>query len=537
MANGELAIVIDGRREDWPGGAKTLTPLEAHPGTQRDPLVRSRARPRRRPGLVPDRRGGHRPDAGENARRPRPAPGRRPHRLDHAGPAARARHQPLRGPSLRSRRHVDRTPAVVKMDSLAPAPPAAAALERPTPRRGLHLPEHPPGVLRRSAPARTLGSTAAGSTTRPSPPTSPSSATRAGRRPPPRRRWPRRASGPASPGSRARPGNAPPGCWAATGAPPPPAAAGRRGGSGAADLAAVLATCHRPRRRGRGVESGQVALERPAVEPSVEAVEHPGVCPAGVRADGSLREAARGRRRALELGPRRGGWGRGTQSPQGVARTGLQLTAERSAAGRREPQRDDGDCPATPVDSMSAPNRGQQHRGRTRRPPPPAGVHELSAQGRPRAGPPGVPPPAPSVTRTRGRHVAAPAAVDAFRWRRVAPSHAQARRRTRRARRDGDGILPMRHWSTGCVVRHPPDDLDRGWPPAVRREDERRAVEHRRGEVPSVLRRAASPASTACKQVRRLHRDATAASRRRWSSARPPQSVTTHATSVQPMPA
>ena len=31
---------------------------------------------------------------------------------------------------------------------------------------------------------------------------------------------------------------------------------------GAADLAAVLATCHRPRPRGRGVESDQVALER-----------------------------------------------------------------------------------------------------------------------------------------------------------------------------------------------------------------------------------------------------------------------------------
>ena len=30
----------------------------------------------------------------------------------------------------------------------------------------------------------------------------------------------------------------------------------------AADLAAVLATCHRPRRRGRGVESGEVALKR-----------------------------------------------------------------------------------------------------------------------------------------------------------------------------------------------------------------------------------------------------------------------------------
>ena len=31
---------------------------------------------------------------------------------------------------------------------------------------------------------------------------------------------------------------------------------------GAADLAAVLATCHRPRRRGRGVESDPVARER-----------------------------------------------------------------------------------------------------------------------------------------------------------------------------------------------------------------------------------------------------------------------------------
>ena len=37
---------------------------------------------------------------------------------------------------------------------------------------------------------------------------------------------------------------------------------GQTRGFGATDLAAVLATCHRPRRRGRGVESGQVALER-----------------------------------------------------------------------------------------------------------------------------------------------------------------------------------------------------------------------------------------------------------------------------------
>ena len=35
---------------------------------------------------------------------------------------------------------------------------------------------------------------------------------------------------------------------------------------GISDLAAVLATCHRPRRRGRGVESDQVALERGRVD-------------------------------------------------------------------------------------------------------------------------------------------------------------------------------------------------------------------------------------------------------------------------------
>ena len=35
---------------------------------------------------------------------------------------------------------------------------------------------------------------------------------------------------------------------------------------GLSDLAAVLATCHRPRRRGRGVESHEVALERGRVD-------------------------------------------------------------------------------------------------------------------------------------------------------------------------------------------------------------------------------------------------------------------------------
>ena len=57
---------------------------------------------------------------------------------------------------------------------------------------------------------------------------------------------------------------------------------------GAADLAAVLATCHRPRRRGRGVESDQVALERGRLDAVI----------AGVALHG--RDAAqRGKRAAL----------------------------------------------------------------------------------------------------------------------------------------------------------------------------------------------------------------------------------------------
>ena len=44
------------------------------------------------------------------------------------------RHQPLRGPGLRARRHVDRTAAVVRrMDSIAPSGPPTAAVERPPP--------------------------------------------------------------------------------------------------------------------------------------------------------------------------------------------------------------------------------------------------------------------------------------------------------------------------------------------------------------------------------------------------------------------
>ena len=56
------------------------------------------------------------------------------------------------------------------------------------------------------------------------------------------------------------------GYWPGTGGPPPIGGAGKRGRSGSSDLAAVLATCHRPRRRGRGVETDQVALDRGRVD-------------------------------------------------------------------------------------------------------------------------------------------------------------------------------------------------------------------------------------------------------------------------------
>ena len=72
----------------------------------------------------------------------------------------------------------------------------------------------------------------------------------------------RRASGPASPASPIRPGSGRPGFWPATGGPPAIAAAARRGRSGPRTSPPSLATYHRPRRRGRGVESDPVARER-----------------------------------------------------------------------------------------------------------------------------------------------------------------------------------------------------------------------------------------------------------------------------------
>ena len=209
-----------------------------HPRAERHALVRGRARSGRRPGLVPDRRGRRRPDAGGDARRPRPPSGRRPHRLDHAGPPARARHQPLRGPGLRGRRHVARTAAGVKMDTtLAPTRPAAAELERPAPtaRRLAEASISPntrraySGALRRldawldGRPLEdaTLAAYLGELHDQGRAPASAATAVAA-----------RRASGPASPASRPRPGNGQPGSSPATGGRPAVEDGGKRGRSG-----------------------------------------------------------------------------------------------------------------------------------------------------------------------------------------------------------------------------------------------------------------------------------------------------------------
>ena len=184
--------------------------------------------------------------------------------LDHAGPPARARHQPLRGPGLRNRRHVDRTAAVV-MDSLAPPRPAAAALERPpaTARRLAEASVSPntrraySGALRRldawldGRPLEdaTLAAYLAELHDQGRAPASASTAVAAAC-------FRARLAGEPSPAGERTARVL--GGYRRT--------AGDRGRGqarpfGAAELAAVLATCDRPRRRGRGFESDQ-ARER-----------------------------------------------------------------------------------------------------------------------------------------------------------------------------------------------------------------------------------------------------------------------------------
>ena len=68
MSNGP-AIVIEGTREDWPGGPRTLTPLDPAREPNRQTFwFGAELAPGRQPGVVPDHPGGHPPDAGGGAR-------------------------------------------------------------------------------------------------------------------------------------------------------------------------------------------------------------------------------------------------------------------------------------------------------------------------------------------------------------------------------------------------------------------------------------------------------------------------------------
>ena len=145
---------------------------------------------------------------------------------------------PEKPPADRGWRLVDALIVWITPDCpLHPMPPAG---DRPPPRRGLHQPEHPPGVLGRSAPPRRLA-----------------------RRPGARGRAARfraRLAGEQSPAGEST---------ARVLAGYRRTAVGRGRGQArpfvAADLAAVpLATCHRPRRRGRGAAA---AASSPTTSP------------------------------------------------------------------------------------------------------------------------------------------------------------------------------------------------------------------------------------------------------------------------------
>ena len=138
--------------------------------------------------------------------------------------------------------------------SARPRPPTAS------PRR--RSPRTPAGRTPALCAASTPGSPAGRSRTRPWPATSPSSTSRGELRRARRRRWPRRASGPASPARRVRPGNERARILAGYRRTAVERGRGQARPFGAADLTAVLASCHRRRRRGRGVESDEVVLKR-----------------------------------------------------------------------------------------------------------------------------------------------------------------------------------------------------------------------------------------------------------------------------------
>ena len=163
MADHEFAIVIAGRRGDWPGGPRTLTPREPtrepngtfwFGGPSLDPAG----------GQVWFRIGEEAIGriARGYARSPRAPLGRRPHRLDHAGPAAPARHH-NRFEVLVCRRPARRGSNACGGEdgSACPGPSRrgrarGSGAGRPPARRRLRQPEHPEGVRGGAAPPRRL---------------------------------------------------------------------------------------------------------------------------------------------------------------------------------------------------------------------------------------------------------------------------------------------------------------------------------------------------------------------------------------------
>ena len=174
----------------------------------------------------------------------------------------------------------------------------------------------------------------------PWPATSPSSTSRGEPPRARRRRWPRRASGLVSPASRARPGNGPPGCWRAIGGPPAAAAAARRAPSWRRTWPRVLATCHQPRRRGRGVESGDVSLKRGRLDAVIAGLLFHGGAAAqrGERPPLGRRRRGGGRRRGAGDGPARedepGGRGAGRAVREGRRRPSGRCVMRRARGPR-----------------------------------------------------------------------------------------------------------------------------------------------------------------------------------------------------------
>ena len=346
MTGGELAIVIEGRRGDWPRGARTLTPREPTREPNGTPLVRGRPRPRRQPGVVPDRR--RRPSAGCGRRHPHA----RGERLVDALLAWLTPNRQAHDPSLNrfqvrisaGRRPVDRAPTVVMTGLPRPdrfrrgrarAPDAHRAPPRRRPRISPNTRRAYSGALRR---LRRLARrpAARGRHPRRVPRRAPRPGPGAGERR--RRRWPRRASGPASPGRRARPGNGTARVLAGYRRSAGDRGRGQTRPFGAADLAAVLATCHQPRRRGRGRESEEVARERGRLDAVIAGLLFMG----GMRRSevSALRwadvdDAARRRRRARHRPPRQDEPG-GRDEGRAV-REGRRRPRDPDPAGRREP--------------------------------------------------------------------------------------------------------------------------------------------------------------------------------------------------------